>query len=280
MAEHESLHSRTLSQSTSTRTSRCRRPGSTRSPTICATPPMRHFRGESARPTAAELARLLPRAAHDGRRLHRRLGVVHRAAACPQRGDRRGRAGERRRADPVREHRPAQGQAWRRRGTSADRRARRARLQVPSQRAGLLPERPAGLPALRGDRGGGPAGALPYRAVGRRHGPARRRRRSAQVLEPDARRRRRRRLPRPEDRARAPVVPVAGRGDRRGGAQAAGLHRPVRAGRRSTSRRNSSTMRTRCCASACCSAPTTRSSRPSAGSPTSTRSRSSRRSGR
>ena len=42
---------------------------------------VRHFRGESARPTAAELAQLLPRAADDGRRVHGRLGVVHRADA-------------------------------------------------------------------------------------------------------------------------------------------------------------------------------------------------------
>jgi uncharacterized protein len=52
------------------------------------------------------------------------------------------------------------------------------------------------------------------------------------------------------------------------------------AGRRSTSRRNSCTTPTRCCASACCSAPTTRSSRPTAGWPISTSSRSSRRCGR
>ena len=61
----------------------------------------------------------------------------------------------------------------------------------------------------------------------RRLRPSRRRRRAAQVLEPDPRGRRRRRLPDAEDRARAPVVPVAGRGDLGRAAQAAGLHRPV-----------------------------------------------------
>ena len=59
-------------------------------------------------------------------------------------------------------------------------------------------------------------------------GPAGRRRHPPQVLEPDARRRRRGRLPDAQDRARAPVVPVAGRGARGRRAQAAGLHRPVR----------------------------------------------------
>ena len=116
---------------------------------------------------------LLPRASDDGRRVHRRLRVVHRAAAHLERGDRRGGARERRRPDPVREHRPAQGAARRRRGTAPDRRARRPRLQVPPERAGLLPERPDGLPALRGDRGGRPSGALPHRALGRRLGAAR-----------------------------------------------------------------------------------------------------------
>ena len=86
---------------------------------------------------------VLPRAEDDGRRLHGRLGVLHRAGARAERGDRRGGEGERRRPDPVREHRPAQGAARRRRGAAPDRRARRARLQVPPERAGLLPERPA-----------------------------------------------------------------------------------------------------------------------------------------
>ena len=115
---------------------------------------VKHFRGQSARPTAVELARVLPRTPHDGRRLYRRRRVDHRTArGCRTRRSPRSR-GERRRADPVREHRPAQGAARRRRGAPPDRRPRRARLQVPPQRAGVLPERPPGLPALRGDRGG------------------------------------------------------------------------------------------------------------------------------
>ena len=171
---------------------------------------------------------VLPRAEDDGRRLHGRRGVVHGAGAGAERGDRRGGERERRRADPVREHRPAQGPARRRRGAAPDRRPRRARLQVPPERAGVLPERPPGLPALRGDRGGRAARALPHRALGRRLGAPGRRRHPAQVLEPDARRRRRGRLPDAQDRPRAPVVPVAGRGDLGRAAQAAGLHRPLR----------------------------------------------------
>ena len=200
----------------------------TRFPTSCATPPCATSAASRRGRRHVELAQLLPRAADDGRRVHGRLGVVHRTDARAERGDRRGGAGELRRPDPVREHRPAQGAARRRRGAAPDRRARRARLQVPPQRAGLLPERPPGLPALRGDRGGRAAGALPHRALGRRLGPPGRRRHPPQVLEPDARRRRRRRLPDAQDRARAPVVPVAGRGDLDRAAQAAGLHRPVR----------------------------------------------------
>ena len=50
----------------------------------------------------------------------------------------------------------------------------------------------------------------------------------AQVLEPALPRRRRRRLPGAEDRARAPVVPVAGRGDLGLPAQGERLDRPVR----------------------------------------------------
>ena len=63
-------------------------------------------------------------------------------------------------------------------------------------------------------------------------------------------------------------------------AQAAGVHRPVRLVAQVLPASNSSSTRTPCCAIRCCSAPTTRSSRPSAGSRTSTRSTSSRRCGR
>ena len=232
---------------------------------------VQHFRGESARPTAVELAQYY--------RERKMMAVVFTVDSESFTGQTRvpneeiaaGGESECRRPDPVREHRPAQGEARRRRGPAPDRRARRARLQVPPERAGVLPERPAGLPAVRGDRGGRAARALPHRTVGRRLGPARWRRRPSQVLQPDARRRRRRRLPRAHDRARPPVVSLAGRGARCGGAQAAGVHRPLRAGRRSTSRRNSSSTRTRCSGSGCCSAATTRSSRPTAGWRTSRR---------
>ena len=111
-----------------------------------------------------------------------------------ERGDRDGRRCERRRPDPVRIGRPAP--AERRRGGAPPRpRPRRSRIQVPPEHPGVLPERPRVLPALRGDRGGRRARALPHRPLGHRHGPAGRRRHPAQVLEPDVRRRRRRRLP-------------------------------------------------------------------------------------
>ena len=133
-----------------------------------------------------------------GRRLHGRRGVGHRPGrACRTRRSPRSARRERRRADPVRERRPARGPTRRRRGAAADRRARRARLQVPPERAGassrttgmayplyeVIAE--AGLPAL-----------FHTGHTRHRHGPARRRRHPAEVLEPDAPRRRRRRLPR------------------------------------------------------------------------------------
>ena len=83
-----------------------------------------------------------------------------------------------------------------------------------------------GLSALRGDRRGEAARALPHRADRRRRRHARRRRHPPEVLEPDAARRRGRGFPRHADRARASVVPLAGGGALGGDAQAAGLHRP------------------------------------------------------
>ena len=59
---------------------------------------------------------------------------------------------------------PAKGKAGRARGAAAGARLRRPRLQVPSDHAGLLPERPQRLRALRGDRGGGAIRAVPHRA--------------------------------------------------------------------------------------------------------------------
>ena len=73
-----------------------------------------------------------------------------------------------------------------------------------------------------------PAGPVPHRPQRHRVGRAGRRRAAAQVLQPDLRGRRGRRLPRDADRARPPLVPVAGRGALDRDAQAGGPHRPVR----------------------------------------------------
>ena len=139
----------------------------------------------------------------------------HGRGAGLERRDAGGGRRQRRRADPVRERRPAQGQA-----PSAE--ARRlieqggTGLQVPPQPAGLLPERPAGVSALRGDRRGRADRALPHRSrPGSGSGHAGRRRDPAEVLQPDARRRRRRRLPGPADHPGAPVLPLAGGGAQR-----------------------------------------------------------------
>ena len=84
------------------------------------------------------------------------------------------------------------------------------------------------------------------------------RRDPAQVLEPDVRRRRRRRLPGAEDRARAPVVPVAGRGDLGRSPQAAGLHRSLGLVAEVLPAPARAATRTRSCATVCSSAPTIR----------------------
>ena len=63
MAERRLTLDETPSRSTSTRTSRCREAGGDSLPDELRDAAVRHFRGESARPTAAELAELLPRAA-------------------------------------------------------------------------------------------------------------------------------------------------------------------------------------------------------------------------
>ena len=170
---------------------------------------------------------VLPRTQHRSGRLHRRRRDRHGSRRGAERGDRRGRRCEPRRADPVRIRRPAQAERGRR-GAPPRPRLPRARLQVPPEHPGVLSERESVLPALRGDRGGRSPCALPHRPFGDRLRPAGRRRHPAQVLEPDVRGRRRRRLPRPEDRARPPVLSLAGRGDLGCAAQAAGLHRPVR----------------------------------------------------
>src|SRR5262249_47775521 len=66
-----------------------------------------------------------------------------------------------------------------------------------------------------------------HRAQRDRLGPAGRWRAPAQVLQPDLRGRRGRRLPRDADRARAPVVPVAGRGALDRAAPTRGGHPPL-----------------------------------------------------
>ena len=63
------------------------------------------LRHATAAPHGRRRRRLLPRAAHGGGRLHRRLGGAQRHPADPERGDRGGSRRERRCADPVRERR-------------------------------------------------------------------------------------------------------------------------------------------------------------------------------
>ena len=87
---------------------------------------------------------LLPRARDGRRRLHGRLGIAVRPPAGPQRGGAGGRRGVLRRPDPLRERRPVPARRGRA-GPQADRRARRPRLQVPPEPAGVLPERPRRL---------------------------------------------------------------------------------------------------------------------------------------
>ena len=200
--------------------------------------------------------RVLPRARARRRPLHSRLGVAQRDRADPERGDpRRGRA-EPGRDHPVRERRP--GAAGRGRARAQPRRRGREGVQVPPEPPGVLPERPRGLPAVRGDRGGGRACALPLGAQRHRHGRPRWRRAAPGVLEPDVPRRRRRRLPR-RSRSCSPTRPSRGRTRRSRSActrRTSGSTCP--AGRRSTSRRSSSSTRTPSSGRRCCSAPTSR----------------------
>ena len=91
----------------------------------------------------------------------------------------------------------------------------------------FFPERPRGVPAVRGDRGARAAGAVPHGPLGNGHGHAGWRRYQVEVRQSDARRRRRRRFSDDADRPRASVVAVAGRGAVDRAAQAAGLHRSL-----------------------------------------------------
>ena len=122
------------------------------------------------------------------------------------------------------------------------------------------------LPALRGAAGARRARPVPHRADRDRRRPARRARHQAALLRADAARRRRRRLPGPDDRHGAPV---GARGRTR--PSPSPRTRPTStstspAGRRSTSRRSWSAPPTGCSSARCCSAPTSRSSPPTAGS--------------
>ena len=145
-----------------------------------------------------------------------------------QRGDRRAGRRARRRGHPVRVDRPALGGGRCAAGPGPGRAPRDPWLQVPPERAGLLPQRPRPLPPLPGHRRDRGTGRVPQRPHRRRCRPARRWGRPAQVLEPDVRRRRGGRLPRDADRPRPPVLSVAGRGDLGRPAQAERVHRPVR----------------------------------------------------
>ena len=71
------------------------------------------------------------------------------------------------------------------RGAPAHQRVRRQGLQVPPDRAGVLPERPRGVPGVRGDRRARADRPVPHRSDGNRRQPARRWRHQAEVLEPD-----------------------------------------------------------------------------------------------
>ena len=166
--------------------------------------------------------------------------------------------GQPRRADPVRERstRTRASSACARRGELIE--ARRPRLQVPPQHAGVLAQRPRVLPAVRGDRRGRADRALPHRPDRHRRRHARRRRRPAEVLQPDVRRRRRRRLPRAGHHPRPPVVPVAGRGAGGRDAQAERLHRPLRLVAEVLPGDPRALHEHAAASTRCCSAPTTR----------------------
>ena len=93
----------------------------------------------------------------------------------------------------------------------------------------------------------------------------------------DAARRRRGRLPGPDDHHGAPLGALAGRGDLHRHAQGERLHRPVGLVAEVLPAAAGPRRRRRCSSARCCSAPTSRSSRPTAGCATSRRSTSSPR---
>ena len=101
-------------------------------------------------------------------------------------------------------------------------------VQVSPEHAGLRTQRPPVLPDLRGDRGGGCAGAVPHRPDRHRFGSAGWARYQAALLGPDDARRRRRGFSRPDDRHGASRRAVGGRADRHRTTQVQRVHRPVR----------------------------------------------------
>ena len=141
--------------------------------------------------------------------VHGRQRVRDRREAHPEPGGRRRRGREQRHHDRVRVDRSAQGPHGRARGARADQGRRHQGLQVPSDRAGIFPERPHGLQALRGDRRAQAAGDFSHRPFRHRHRHARRRRPAAQIFQSDSRRRRRGRFSRHDDHHRASVLAVA-----------------------------------------------------------------------
>ncbi len=102
----------------------------------------RYF-GEGAHADGRGRGRVLPRAQHGRGRLHRRRRDRRRAAPpCRNEEIAEVAAAQRRRADPVRSRRPEQGRTRVEEARRLDPRPRRARLQVPPEHPGVLPERP------------------------------------------------------------------------------------------------------------------------------------------
>ena len=81
----------------------------------------------------------------------------------------------------VRQHQPAPRRRGGPRGEAAGRHRAGARTEAAPADPAVLPQRPAGLSALRGVRRGAAAGALPHRPQRHRHRHARRRRHPAEV---------------------------------------------------------------------------------------------------
>ena len=109
----------------------------------------RYFRYQVAAPDHPADGRVLPRAEDGVRRLHGGPRAGH-GPAHLQRGGRRARARACRRRDPVRKHRSGARQDGRARSAAADQGLRRERLQVPSDRSRASSRTTGRLSALRG----------------------------------------------------------------------------------------------------------------------------------